>query len=118
MIMEIQNQKVQYEIMTEEQHNENGYMPSYDDLIREAPNEEMRNKWIHCRDLFAKAEKTNPRLGRFAFACVFMVQKSCGHYEIYQVPSIHTKEELYKWIDEVELKGNSKCSSCHTNWNK
>ena len=49
-----ENLKAQYVIMTDEnKNNEGSYVPNYDELIAEAPNDEMMTKWIQSRDIHA-----------------------------------------------------------------
>ena len=105
--------QAQYEIKTVEQKNENGYLPSFDELIAEAPSVDMKEKWIHCRDLMEKMYDHNPRLSRFAFNTVYMVRMPCGHLEIYQHSS-QSEEDLLDWIQRVDLKEGAKCSKCMT----
>ena len=104
--------QTQYEIMTEENINKHGeYVPTFKVLIEEAPNKEMRDKWIECENRLKIWEKEDPRFSGFTFNSVYMVQKKCGHYEIFQHPS-KSENELLDWIENVELKRNSKCTRC------
>lgn len=106
------NLKTQYEIMTEENKNQHGqYVPTFETLIKEAPNQEMANKWKECETRLKQWEKENPKFSGFTYNSVYMVQKSCGHYEIFQT-SCHSEEELLDWIENVELKNNRKCTRC------
>ena len=57
MILKIKDVEIQYVIMAEENKNEFGYIPNYDELIAEAPNTEMSAKWEKCRELHEKLEK-------------------------------------------------------------
>ena len=110
--MYAENLKAQYELMDDSNLNEHDqYVPSFEVLIEEAPNEEMRNKWIECEARLKLWEKENPLFSGFAFNSVYMVQKSCGHYEIFQHPS-RSEEELVDWIERVELNDNHKCTRC------
>ena len=101
----------QYEIMTVEQKNEYGYNPNYEKLIAEAPNKEMAQKWRESQELHESMLEEHPRFSAFAYNSVYMVQKRCGHYEIYQ-HSCRSEEELLDWIENVELKRNMDCTAC------
>ena len=57
MILNTNDMEIQYVIMTDENKNEFGYVPNYDELIAEAPNTEMSAKWEKCRELHEKLEK-------------------------------------------------------------
>ena len=54
MILNTKDMEIQYVKMTEENKNEFGYIPNYDELIAEAPNAEMVAKWEQCRELHEK----------------------------------------------------------------
>lgn len=104
--------KVQYEIMTEEQKNEFGYTPNYEALIEEAPNEEIAQKWIECKELFEKCKNDCPRLSAFAFNSVYIMKMKCGHYEIFQ-HSCRSEKELVEWIALMQTpKHYKKCTRC------
>lgn len=80
--------KIQYEAMTEENKNEEGtYVPSFDKLIAEAPNEKMAAKWQEVRELIEKMKNYEIcRFSGFAFDSVYMVEKNNGEYEVLQTP--------------------------------
>jgi len=102
----------QYEIMTEEQKTETGYyVPNFQELIKQAPNEAIAQKWKECE---AKIEETKGKtfsFDGFAFRGVYIIQKTCGHYEIFQTP-VRSEDELIDWIENVALTDNKKCTRC------
>ena len=57
MILKTNNMEIQYVKMTDDNKNEFGYVPNYDELIAEAPNAEMAAKWEQCRELHEKIGK-------------------------------------------------------------
>ena len=92
--------------MTEENKNQHDqYVPTFETLIKEAPNNEIKAKWIECQERLNEWATTNPRFSGFTYNSVYIVQKSCGHYEIYQHPT-NSEEEL------LELPRNNKCTKC------
>ena len=94
--------ELQYEIMNDESKDETGnYVPNYDKLIEEAPNETMRNEWIRCRELLMKNEHRGSC--GFAFSCVFMIKRNDGKYHIYQTPCVHNEAELFDEIMKFYL---------------
>ena len=107
----MQNKIYQYQIMTEDQKNESGsYIPNYEQLIKEAPNEEIANEWANCQERFAKREG---KWAGFAFNCVYIIKMKCGHYEILQ-HYVHSKEEIENWIENVDYskKHYRNCTMC------
>ena len=60
MILNTKDMEIQYVKMTEENKNEFGYIPNYDELIAEAPFAEMVAKWEQCRELHEKIGKRRP----------------------------------------------------------
>lgn len=105
--------KVQYVIMTDEnKNNEGSYVPKFDELIAEAPNDEMSAKWIEARDLFARLGEDNPKYEGFAFNSIYMMKMSCGHYEIFQ-HSVRSEDDLVEWIALMQSeKHYKKCTRC------
>ena len=107
-----ENLKAQYEIMTEENKIGDNYVPSFDELIAEAPNDEMRANWERCQ---AKIEETKGKtfsFDGFAFNCVYMIKMACGHYEIFQ-HQVRDEEELFEWIEMMQSdKYYKKCTKC------
>lgn len=113
MILVENNMATQFEIMTEENKNDAGsYVPNYDELIAEAPNDEMVAKWISSKELHESLAEKDVRYGGFAFNCVYMMKMSCGHYEIFQ-HSARSEEELVDWIKMMQSdEYYKKCTSC------
>ena len=101
----------QYAIMTDE--NEYGYVPDYDELIHEAPNDEMRAKWIESKERHEKyLESDFPKASSFAYNGIYMMQMKCGHYEIFQ-HSVRNEDDLVEWIEEMHKEKNyKKCTRC------
>lgn len=102
--------KAQYVIMTDENKNDEGsYVPNYDELIAEAPNEDMTNKWIQARDLHAEL---GGKFGGFAFNSIYMIEMKCGHYEIFQ-HSVRDEDDLLEWIELMQSdKYYKNCTRC------
>lgn len=112
MILKTKDMEIQYVIMTEENKNEFGYIPEYDELIAEAPNTEMAAKWEQCRELHQKIGKENPKYETFAFNSVYMMKMKCGHYEIFQ-HAVRSEGELVEWIElMLSDKYYKKCTTC------
>jgi len=110
--------EIQYEIMGDENKNEFGkYLPSFDKLIEEAPNSEMKKEWEKCRELFNYC-KDNEVLSGFSFRTVYMVKLGCGHYSIYQhgMPKewsvSECEEDLFEWIRKMDFHSKDKCAKC------
>ena len=103
--------KAQYVIMDEK--TECGYVPDYDELIAEAPNDEMKAKWIESKELHEKlAESDDKRFGGFAFNSVYMIEMKCGHYEIFQ-HHVRDESDLVEWIALMQSdKHYKKCTRC------
>lgn len=93
----------QYEIM--DVKTENGFIPNFDDLIAESPNDEMKSKWMEAKAITEKH-------GGFTFNGVYMLKMECGHYEVFQ-HSAKDESDLIDWIKlmQVEEK-NRKCTMC------
>lgn len=101
----------QYCIMTDEQRNDAGaYIPNYDELIANAPNDEMKSKWIESKELHARLSEKDARFGGFTFNSIYMIQMACGHYEIFQ-HSARSEAELVEWIEMMQDE-NRKCTRC------
>ena len=112
MILIENNMEIQYVRMGDENKNEFGYVPDYDQLIAEAPNAEMVAKWEQCRELHEKLAKENPKYATFAFNSIYMMKMKCGHYEIFQ-HGVRSEEELVDWIKlMLTEKHYKKCTSC------
>ena len=108
MILNTNDMEVQYVIMTEENKNEFGYVPNYDELIAEAPNTEMVAKWEQCRELHEKIGKEDPKYATFSFNSIYMI----GHYEIFQ-HATGSEEDLIDWIElMLSDKYYKKCTTC------
>lgn len=103
--------KVQYVIMTEK--NEYGYVPNYDELIREAPNDEMRKKWIDSKERHEEYLNSKfPQASSFAFNSIYMKKMACGHYEIFQHQA-RDESDIIEWITLMnEKESHKKCTSC------
>ena len=103
--------KIQYEIMTEENKNEEGkYVPSFDKLFREAPNGAMAMKWTECQNTMAKRPF---KFQGFTFNLVVMVKQTCGHYEILQHPFNAKYENLEDVLQQFAEEGqNRRCTRC------
>ena len=107
----IDKNNTQYEIMTDEQRNEVGaYVPNYDELIANAPNDEMKAKWIASKELHQKLGEKDARFGGFAFNSVYMIKMACGHYEVFQHHS-RDESDLIEWIEMMQDE-NRKCTRC------
>lgn len=103
----------QYVLMTDENQNEQGsYVPDYDELIQEAPNDEMRAVWIHSKELHENLSKNDLKLEGYAYNSIYMLKMACGHYEIFQ-HHVRDESELVEWITLMkEEEKNRKCTSC------
>lgn len=101
----------QYVIMTDE--NEYGYIPNYDELIQEAPNDEMKAKWIESKERHEKyLDSDFPKASSFAFNGIYMKKMSCGHYEIFQ-HHVRNEDDLVEWIALMnEEEKGKKCTRC------
>ena len=94
--------KIQYQIMNIE--NDDGYVPDYDELIKEAPTSTIADKWREAKKY----------VDTFAFNCIYIMQMRCGHWEIYQTP-VKCEEDLIEWVNLMyEHKNYSDCSRCKT----
>ena len=109
----IDKKTTQYCIMTDEQKNVAGsYIPKYDELIANAPNDEMKAKWIECKETLEKVGKENPKYDGFAFNSIYMMKMACGHYEIFQHHS-RSESDLIEWIELMQSeKYYKKCTIC------
>ena len=104
---------IQYVVMGEEMRNEEGkYVPDFEELIMEAPNEEMKKEWQQCQKLMKKMyeNEEHKKYAYFAFNAVWLVKRSCGHYEILQ-HHCHYVDNVLQYMEEVEM--TTKCSGCH-----
>ena len=103
----------QYCIMTDEQRNESGvFVPNYDELIANAPNDEMKAKWIASKELHENLAEKDARFGGFAFNSIYMMKMACGHYEIFQ-HSAKNESDLIDWIELMHSdKHYKKCTRC------
>lgn len=101
---------IQYEIMTLKTGMGN-YVPNFEELIAEAPNKDIANKWEECKELLEKTKDSDLPYDGFAFKLVACVLQDCGHYEIFQHPfgSAYTDvDEIMKSFDEE----NRICTRC------
>lgn len=102
---------IQYQIMTDEQRNEVGaYIPNYDELIANAPNDEMKTKWIASKELHQKLGEKDAKYEGFAFNSVYIMKMACGHYEVFQ-HSVREESELIEWIEMMQNE-NRRCTRC------
>ena len=94
---------IQYDIMTEEQKNENGYyVPDLDILILEAPNEEMKKAWIQVQELIEETKNDEfLKFEGFTFRCIYTHKKDDGTYTIHQTTE-RSERDLVKWIKKVD----------------
>ena len=107
-----ENLKVQYAIMTDERKIEGKYVPSFDELIAEAPNDEMAQKWADSKDLYESTKDKSFGFDGFAFNSVYMMKMSCGHYEIFQHHS-RDEDDLMEWVELMQSeKYYKKCTRC------
>ena len=109
----IDKNNTQYCIMTDEQRNDAGaYIPNYDELVANAPNDEMKAKWIECKEFHAKISKEDAKYDGFAFNGIYMMKMACGHYEIFQHHT-RSESELVDWIELMKSdKYYKKCTRC------
>ena len=103
--------KTQYCIMTEENKNiANSYVPDWDKMINECPDEQMKEKWIECKERHSRME--NPKWQGFAFNAIYMMEMKCGHFELFQ-HHVRSEDELVEWIKLMqEPKNYHKCTIC------
>lgn len=109
----IDKNNTQFCIMTDEQKNDAGsYIPNYDELIANAPNDEMKAKWIASKELHASIGEKEPRFEGFAYNGIYMMKMACGHYEIFQ-HHVRDESELVEWIALMHTdKYYKKCTRC------
>jgi hypothetical protein len=100
---------IQYEIMTNDQKTKTGYyVPSFDELIAEAPCEAMATAWKEVIDLIERTKDSEFSFDGFTFRCVYTHKKKDGSYTIYQhgYPEDWTveqcRENLLQWFEDVE----------------
>ena len=105
--------KAQYVIMNDENKNDKGsYIPNYDELIADAPNDEMKAKWIASKELHESLAEKDAKFGGFAFNSIYMMKMKCGHYEIFQ-HAVRSEAELVGWIElMLSDKYHKKCTTC------
>lgn len=99
--------------MTDEQKNVAGsYIPNYDELVANAPNDEMKAKWIECKETLARIGKEDAKYDGFAFNGIYMMKMACGHYEIFQHHA-RSESDLVDWIELMQSdKYYKKCTRC------
>lgn len=68
--------KINYQVMTNEQMLDGKYYPDYDKLLQNATDVEEKN---YIKDV----QKRN---FKFAYNMVYIAKQKCGHYEIFQTP--------------------------------
>ena len=109
----IDKNNTQYCIMTDEQkNNADSYIPNYDELIANAPNDEMKAKWIESKELHERIGKEDAKHGGYAFNGIYMMKMACGHYEIFQ-HHVRDESELVDWIELMHTeKYYKKCTRC------
>lgn len=103
----------QYVIMTDENKNESGaYVPNYDELIADAPNDEMKANWIASKELHERLGEKDAKYGGFAFNSIYMIKMKCGHYEVFQ-HSVRDENDLVEWISLMQSDKHYKnCTRC------
>ena len=107
------NTGIQYEIMTEENKNNDSYVPNYDELIAEAPNEEIAHQWKRSADLIESTKNSTFSFDGFAFKLVCCVQQKCGHYEILQFPYNEQYDNIEEILQDFAEEGkHRKCTRC------
>lgn len=102
---------IQYEIMTDDQLDNGKYVPNFDKLIAEAPNETIANEWADCRDLIERTKDSDFPFGGFAFRMVCVVKQACGHYEIFQHPYHPQYDDITEVLTDF-AEENRKCTMC------
>ena len=104
--------KAQYVIMTDECKIGDNYVPNFDELIKEAPNDEMRAKWERSKELYETTKDKRFGFDGFAFNSIYMIQMKCGHYEIFQ-HHVRDESELIEWIELMQTdKYYKECTRC------
>ena len=102
--------KTQYVIISEK--TENGFIPDFDELIAEAPNDEMKAKWIESKELHERLSEKDAKFGGFAFNGIYMMKMKCGHYEVFQ-HMVRDESDLVEWIALMQSdKHYKKCTRC------
>lgn len=97
---------INYQIMTEEQKQNNEYYPDYEKLLQNATSEQEKE---YIKDI----QKQNIS---FAYNMIYITQLKCGHYEIFQTPC-----NVYYKLSEniknaIEHANNNKCTRCICNF--
>ena len=102
---------IQYQIMTDENKNDEGkYVPSFDELFREAETGATKMKWADCQKRMARRPL---EFQGFAFNLVVMVKQACGHYEIFQHPYNAEYENLEDILQDFAEEGqHRRCTRC------
>lgn len=108
-----------YQVMDESQKTEDGkYMPDWDKLIQSSVDEEEKKYLECCRaDAELRLKKGSWPAG-FAFNMVYVVEMSCGHYEIFQTPC----NDYYSVGENLQRARvharNHKCTHCTCNFHR
>lgn len=102
---------------------------NYNELIRNARDEDERKYLEECRDREDEyVAKGYDVFSGFAFGIVYTAKMACGHYELFQHPIYRdygkepTEENILDSIEDVlktirfNKKENRKCTSCICNW--
>ena len=104
-----ENTGIQYQIMTDENKNAEGkYIPSFDELFREAETGATKMEWIECQRRMARRPL---KFQGFTFNLVVMVKQACGHYEILQHPYHQEYDDLHEILTDFANE-NRKCTRC------
>jgi len=108
--------KINYQIMSDNQKNENGkYVPDIDKLIQTATCAEELEYIMKIVQRYDERKETGFTL-EFAYNMIYITRLTCGHFEIFQTPcnehySLHENLKNAKTHAET-----SKCTKCICNW--
>jgi len=111
--------------------SDNGqYYPNYDELIKNARDEDERKYLMEVRDRYKKWKSTGFDGGGFAFGIIYTQRMECGHYEMFQHPIFRdygkepTEDDVIKSIEDVlhtikiNKRDHRKCTRCICGWNE
>lgn len=93
-----------YEIMTNKE-DDGRYYPNYENLIAEAPNEDIKN-------VLKESQKITEKFEGFAYNAIYVMKMKCGHYELFQ-HQVVDEDDLINWIHLMHEERNyNKCTMC------
>ena len=93
-----------YEIMTNKE-DDGRYYPNYENLIAEAPNEDIKN-------VLKESQKITEKFGGFAYNAIYVMKMKCGHYELFQ-HQVVDEDDLINWFHLMHEERNySRCTMC------